>query len=124
MRRGAQVLARHSDPRLTLGVYSHIQLIDQFQAIKKIPQLETGNEGKQEAMVTGTETLSAKCRHIVGSQASFPVAMCQNDTLLRIDPIESKSNKIGTFGLISHSMSQGGKEGEKVELRGIEPLTS
>jgi len=117
----AQVLARHSDPRLTLGVYSHIQLIDQFQAIKKIPQLETGNEGKREAMATGTESLSAKCRHIVGSQASSSVAMCQNDTFDGFERIENKSMNSKIIDVVCRRLSSSGEEEEKTSPGGFEP---
>lgn len=50
-----QVLARHSDPRLTLGVYSHIQLMDQVQALKKLPVLETRAPEEEKIRATGTE---------------------------------------------------------------------
>jgi site-specific recombinase XerD len=35
----AQVLARHSDIRLTLGVYTHVELPDQTTAIGSLPGL-------------------------------------------------------------------------------------
>ena len=35
--RTAQSLARHSDIRLTMGVYTHIGLLDQAQAIESLP---------------------------------------------------------------------------------------
>ena len=34
---GTQVLARHSDIRLTLGTYTHVQLQDQTNAIAALP---------------------------------------------------------------------------------------
>jgi integrase len=33
----AQTLARHSDSRLTLGVYTHVELPDRFAAIESLP---------------------------------------------------------------------------------------
>ncbi len=33
----AQTLARHSDIRLTLGVYTHVELQDQTAAIESLP---------------------------------------------------------------------------------------
>jgi hypothetical protein len=33
----AQTLARHSDIRLTLGVYTHVELHDQTAAIQSLP---------------------------------------------------------------------------------------
>lgn len=35
----AQTLARHSDIRLTLGVYTHVELHDQTAAIESLPGL-------------------------------------------------------------------------------------
>ena len=34
-----QELARHSDPRLTLGVYTHLGLQDKAAALRKLPSL-------------------------------------------------------------------------------------
>lgn len=39
----AQTLARHSDIRLTLGVYTHVQLHDQTAAIQSLPAPPTGD---------------------------------------------------------------------------------
>ena len=39
----AQVLARHSDIRLTLGVYTHVELHDQTAAIGALPGPPMGN---------------------------------------------------------------------------------
>jgi len=39
----AQVLARHSDIRLTLGVNTHVELHDQTAAIGALPGLPSGN---------------------------------------------------------------------------------
>ena len=40
----AQTLARHSDIRLTLGVYTHVELHDQTVAIAALPAPPCGNE--------------------------------------------------------------------------------
>lgn len=42
----AQVLARHSDIRLTLGVYTHVELGDQLAAIGSLPGPPTGTMGQ------------------------------------------------------------------------------
>jgi integrase len=47
--RRAQSLARHSDIRLTMGVYTHINLHDQSSAIESLPAPPTGKvDGKVE----------------------------------------------------------------------------
>ncbi len=56
--RTAQTLARHSDIRLTMGVYTHIGLCDQTTAIESLPAPPTFGQEKNEAAVlraTGTE---------------------------------------------------------------------
>ena len=40
----AQTLARHSDIRLTLGVYTHIELPDRSAAIESLPSPPGGNQ--------------------------------------------------------------------------------
>ena len=45
-----QSLARHSDINLTMNVYSHLELEEQFQAVKNLPALPTGkNSGRRGA---------------------------------------------------------------------------
>ena len=44
----AQTLARHSDIRLTLGVYTHVTLGDEMAAIKALPGPPEGNGDKVE----------------------------------------------------------------------------
>ena len=39
----AQTVARHSDIRLTLGVYTHVELADQTAAIQSLPAPPDGN---------------------------------------------------------------------------------
>jgi len=54
----AQTLARHSDVRLTLGIYTHVGLHDQTSAIESLPAPRTFDEsGSKAAMLraTGTE---------------------------------------------------------------------
>jgi hypothetical protein len=47
----AQTLARHSDIRLTLGVYTHVELHDQTAAIESLPAPPnvTGKERREDA---------------------------------------------------------------------------
>lgn len=54
----AQTLARHSDVRLTLGIYTHVGLHDQTAAIASLPPPPGGNDTETEAAelrATGTE---------------------------------------------------------------------
>jgi integrase len=44
----AQILARHSDIRLTLGVYTHVELHDQTAAIGALPGPPMGKSGSAE----------------------------------------------------------------------------
>ncbi len=41
--RMAQTLARHSDIRLTLGLYTHVELVDQTEAIGALPGPPVGS---------------------------------------------------------------------------------
>jgi hypothetical protein len=55
----AQTLARHSDVRLTLGIYTHVGLNDQTAAIKSLPAPPSSSVGPQDEAValraTGTD---------------------------------------------------------------------
>jgi integrase len=46
--RMAQTLARHSDIRLTLGLYTHVELHDQNAAIESLPAPPEAKEGDEE----------------------------------------------------------------------------
>jgi hypothetical protein len=43
----AQTLARHSDVRLTLGVYTHVELHDQTAAIQALPAPPKAKDTKE-----------------------------------------------------------------------------
>lgn len=49
----AQELARHSTPMLTLGRYSHVQLVDQTQALDALPAVEP--QEREASRATGTD---------------------------------------------------------------------
>jgi len=50
----AQVLLRHSDPRLTANVYTHLTLRDHMKAIKKLPGVQPVEEGPEDCrLATG-----------------------------------------------------------------------
>jgi hypothetical protein len=57
--RRAQSLTRHSDIRLTMGVYTHINLHDQFSAIESLPATPTvginGNDKAKAAKAAGAD---------------------------------------------------------------------
>jgi integrase len=54
--RTAQSLARHSDIRLTMGVYTHIALMDQAEAIETLPAPPRSTNGNGNGKATGRRT--------------------------------------------------------------------
>jgi integrase len=50
-----QTLARHSDPRLTFSVYSHLTLFDTAAALDALPDLTRPTEDLEAARATGTD---------------------------------------------------------------------
>ena len=65
----AQTLARHSDVRLTLGIYTHVGLHDQTAAIQSLPappsigpQDEAGRCGRRERTARTTQRSHETCR--------------------------------------------------------------
>jgi integrase len=63
----AQVLARHSDPRLTLGVYSHVELLDQAKALSSLPVLSIENADIEDQAGEVSKSVGAS----VGGQAAL-----------------------------------------------------
>jgi len=56
----AQELARHSTPTLTLGRYSHVQVLDQTKALDGVPSIEKKPDEPQVAKATGTDDATAE----------------------------------------------------------------
>jgi len=54
----SQELARHSDPRLTIGRYSHVRLMDLQGALEALPDTTPPKPEQQPQQATGTEGLS------------------------------------------------------------------
>jgi integrase len=50
-----QTLARHSDPKLTLNVYSHLTVFDTAGALGALPDLTGKNTGSEPLAMTGTD---------------------------------------------------------------------
>jgi hypothetical protein len=50
-----QTLARHSDPKLTLNVYSHLTLIDTASALDALPDLSPKSPAPNALRMTGTD---------------------------------------------------------------------
>ncbi|MFH1739272.1 MAG: site-specific integrase [bacterium] len=124
-----QLLARHSDPRLTLGVYSHIEIIDQAAAIKKLPPLETDDieRDKQKILLTGThgaENVGKSVGSSVGSCAALCDISCQFAAREEKGEKKPKPSNLRTLGLDWQGKALSDKVSKNVELRGIEPLTS
>ena len=124
----AQLLARHSDPRLTLGLYTHVEIIDQAAAIKKLPSLDASGDHteNQRAAATGTDG-KKDVGTSVGSRAAFSGTPCPQPAQRPESTFGSKCNETGTFGKQEPPMpfsGTGGSLSSLVELRGIEPLTS
>ncbi len=128
----AQILARHSDPRLTLGVYSHIELIDQFAAVNGLPPLDTpSTETESErAAATGTdgrmatETATKTSCTYVGTQQALGGDSGQRKARTTSDENTPKPHNVVGLDVLCQRKASSGKRGGKVELTGIEPVTS
>jgi hypothetical protein len=71
-----QALARHSDPKLTLNVYSHVSVYDTAKAVEALPDL-TGpgpRSAPAAAAVTGTDVqpISDRFAHRRGRIGAIP----------------------------------------------------
>ncbi len=146
----AQTLARHSDVRLTLGVYTHIGRHDQSAAIESLPAPPGSNEGPgiqaEVVKATGTHDATANGGSVVptmvasGAQngAVLPASKqlqiastCTDERKAEVDDVVKtdtpKSIEDGTLRTGSHQSAlvctdQMGRS-SKVSPRGFEPLT-
>jgi len=53
-----QDLARHSDPKLTLGVYTHLQLHDKTAALEALPPVNENKPERESRKATGTDDVA------------------------------------------------------------------
>ena len=61
--RVAQALLRHSDPRLTLGVYTHLGADEERRAVEVLPKIPTDSEDGERLRSTGTDATSFSYRN-------------------------------------------------------------
>jgi Phage integrase family len=52
-----QTLARHSDPKLTLNIYSHLTLFDTASALDALPDLTRPDSSREAVRMTGTDSV-------------------------------------------------------------------
>ena len=50
-----QELARHSDPKLTLGIYTHLHVSDKTKGLDGLPSVRTEKPARETARATGTD---------------------------------------------------------------------
>ena len=84
-----QELARHSDPKLTFTIYSHVDLADTSRALDNLPGLDNPQAEKPTAMAlrTGTDNLSVEAVPLPGPTVAD--RMARHVALLCIRPKNS-----------------------------------
>jgi len=70
----AQELARHSDPKLTIGRYAHTRLFDLGAALDSLPGTDRPKPETQQVRATGTNGRMERLSH--QSSASYPSRRC------------------------------------------------
>jgi integrase len=117
----AQRLARHSDVRLTLGRYTHINLDEQREALETLPDLS--DFGQQTGRATGTdgrETIDPRLAFCLARNDAFQsnsVHSCADDTAAaNVDANEKNPREDRDKPAILGDC-------EAVHPRGLEPLT-
>ena len=63
----AQILARHHDASLTLNTYSHIEMIDQVAALKRLPPLDNKSPEREKQVKVATGTDGKKIGDTIGT---------------------------------------------------------
>lgn len=95
----AQELARHSDPRLTIGRYSHARLHDLKGAIEGLPSLNPEKPKQQAQQATGTEGLSpANRQQLSGKTGQKTASDGESDGCQETEDARRKVLSLNTFG--------------------------
>ena len=105
----AQKLARHSDPRLTANLYTHIDMKEKSEAVAALPDLPSDESSLVTGMVTGTD-------------ASGCALVSSDGTEEESDPPQvdvRNSLPATTYDPESHEMSPS----DKARPTGFEPVT-
>lgn len=121
-----QTLARHSDPRLTLNVYGHVELVDQTRALQALPSLAVrdveSDQSEEVARATGTgdqqiaQQISSKC-------VAFPGAERLEGAAERSSESKVKSKQSSGLGAESHGKSASGTIVKMAAPTGLEPVS-
>jgi hypothetical protein len=91
--RTAQNLLRHSDIRLTMGIYTHVLNGGESQAVESLPDLSQPSRQSQQARATGTdgktlaENLAFCAAQVFNSVQSSAEANRKGDTITPFSPI-------------------------------------
>jgi integrase len=128
----AQILARHSDARLTLNVYTHIGVIDQVKALNNLPSLEEpvveSCEETQtiEESCNGTEDPNGIGTYVgtsVGSCDSLSDKESHNTAEMESNFKDCKSGKIRMLDSNCHPKSPKLSKINNLEAAGVEPAS-
>ncbi|MBE7559524.1 site-specific integrase [bacterium] len=119
----AQMLARHSDPKLTLGVYSHVNLAEQADALNALADLG----GKQATEKTDDEEASDFAGESVGTYVGSCAAFSGPDEHRQAhddstEPLR-KSNRNGRLKNEMHRPARRGTSPKMERETGFEPAT-
>lgn len=118
--RTAQAAMRHTDPALTMNIYTDPQLLDVAGAMNALPSLPLDGDDRQRAKATGTHDgaesfLVPNLGPTPGNQGTQTATA---DTAGRIDG-NGQTAVSGVNDGLTQSLSTTGK----MEQRGLEPLT-
>ena len=111
-----QELARHCTPALTLGVYSHVEVIDKSAALQALPEIPSEMRESDVLRATGThgEASGKNVGTGVGSCEAFSVTERHSRaTVTKPDAVNDyarNSRGIINKGTVGHGMSSHGKE--------------
>ncbi len=116
----AQRLAHHSDVRLTLGRYTHVDLGEQYEALKLLPDLS--DAPRESSRATGTDGKSSEgslafCLAPNGSFSSTAVQSGATNEMKGAQCPISKKTRENPAAAAFHGAN------EEVHPRGLEPLT-
>jgi len=77
----AQTLARHSDIRLTMGVYTHTNLDEQVAAVNRLPSLSTSDASAEDTKKS--DNVSDPLQHSGNAPESQTGKLCQAESSKR-----------------------------------------
>ena len=118
-----QALVRHSDPKLTIGVYAKASIHDLAGAVESLPDLTNPAPESEPLRATGTDSLTSHCLEVAAQGQRAGDSSCRQESPLGGIAVPLSDRTDGRNPLVMSGVDASGRTVAGVGRAGIEPAT-